>query len=170
MTEAHDQNLTFNVIAHIPEHAPREHDEHYHLFDAAKKRIKKAGLWVCAINDDLCGGQMELHHSHIEYSQINNIDPARVEKYFGLHFEDEDDFYEFIHGPGNLEVLCTNHHRTHFGVHVIPAPLWEALRFRKIGSAPAVEVAPKKAKNKKNGIIKEGKRLSNDTEPPTTNA
>ena len=119
MTEAHDQKSTIHIIAHIPEHEPREQDPHYKLFNQAKARIKKQGLWKCALDDDLCGGQLELHHQHVEFSQINNTDSHRVEEALGLHFESDEDFQAWIESPGNLEVLCTNHHRTHFGVHVL---------------------------------------------------
>lgn len=139
MTDAHDQKETLHIIAHIPEHEPRESDPHYKLFNQAKARIKKQGLWKCALNDDLCGGQLELHHQHIEFSQVNNTDPHRIEEALGLHFKNDDEFQAWIESPGNLEVLCTNHHRTHFGVHVLPSALWETLRFRKSGSAPTAE-------------------------------
>jgi hypothetical protein len=32
-----------------------------------------------------------------------------------------------------------NHHRTHFGTHMLPGPLWNPLRFRKIGVAAGGE-------------------------------
>jgi hypothetical protein len=41
--------------------------------------------------------------------------------------------------PGNLEPLCEVHHRTHFGVHVIPGPLWEPLRYRRANVKPPAE-------------------------------
>jgi len=140
MTEAHSENLAIHLITNVPEHSPRELDSYYHLFNQAKARIKRQGLWQCVINDDLCSGQPELHHTHVEFSQINNVDPERVAKYFGLHFDNDEDFQRWIESPGNLEVLCTAHHRTHFGIHSIPAPLWESLRFRKRGTLPAAEV------------------------------
>lgn len=139
MTDAHSDNLTLHIITNIPEHEPRESDPHYHLFNAAKARIKKAGLWKCIINDDLCSGAPELHHTHIEFSQINSTDPKKLEEAFGLHFENDEDFQAWLESPGNLEVLCSAHHRTHFGIHSIPAPLWESLRFRVAGSKPAAE-------------------------------
>jgi hypothetical protein len=139
MTAAHDQPLTLHLITHVPEHAPREDDPHYHLFERAKARIKRQDLWKCAIADDLCGGQLALHHSHVEFSQINAVDSAKVEKALGLHFTSDDEFQAWIEGPGNLEVLCANHHVSHYGVHVIPAALWEALRFRRAGTAAAAE-------------------------------
>ena len=139
MTDAHSQKLTLNLITNVPEHEPRENDPHYKYFNAAKTRIKKQGLWKCAINDDLCQGQFELHHTHIEFSQINSTDPKKLEEAFGLHFTNNEDFQKWIESPGNLEVLCAAHHRTHFGIHVIPAPLWESLRYRRVGTLPAVE-------------------------------
>jgi hypothetical protein len=140
MTDAHKEKLNIHLITSIPEHAPREDDPNYHLFNNAKNRIKRQGLWKCIINDDLCSGEPELHHSFIEFSQINDMDPDKVAKAFGLHFENDQDFQNFIESPGNLEVLCAAHHRTHFGIHQIPAPLWETFRFRKTGTEPAAEV------------------------------
>lgn len=143
-TAAHDQRSTIHIIAHIPEHEPREDDPHYHLFEAAKTRLKRQGLWKCALDDDLCGGQLELHHSHVEFSQANAADPRKIEKAFGLHFEDDEAFQAWIESPGNLEVLCVNHHRTHYGVHVLPSALWEAVRWHRAGQpAPAEFVAAK---------------------------
>lgn len=144
MTAAHEQPLTLHILTHVPEHAPREDDPHYYLFEQAKARIKRQGLWKCAIGDDLCGGQLDLHHSHVEFSQVNNTDPAKIEAAFGLHFESDEAFQGWIEGPGNLEVLCRNHHTSHYGIHVVPGALWEALRFRKAGSAPAAEFIPAK--------------------------
>ena len=132
--------MNLHLAISIPAHEPRESDPHYHLFHQAKARIKKQGLWQCIINDDLCSGQPELHHSHIEFSQVNNMDPIKVEKAFGVHFETDEDFQKWIESPGNLEVLCMAHHRTRFGIHEIPAPLWETFRYRKTETAPAAEV------------------------------
>jgi len=140
MTEAHSEHLAIHLITNVPSHEPRETDPHYHLFNQAKARIKRQGLWKCIIDDDLCSGTPELHHSYVEFSQINNTDPKRIEKAFGLHFESDEDFQEWIESPGNLEVLCTAHHRTRFGIHEIPGPLWEAIRFRNANSSPAAEV------------------------------
>ena len=143
-TAAHDQRTTLHILAHIPEHEPRADDPHYHLFEQAKARIKRQGLWKCALNDDLCGGQLELHHVHVEFSQANAADPTKIEQAFGLHFEDDEDFQEWIESPGNLEVLCVNHHRTHYGVHVLPSALWEAVRWHRAGQPAPAEFIPAK--------------------------
>ena len=139
VTEAHDQRMTVHILTHVPEHSPRESDPHYHLFNQAKDRMKRQGLWKCAINDDYCGGNIELHHSHIEFSQVGSADLKKVNEAFGLHLDDDDTFQEWIESPGNLEALCEVHHRTHYGVHVIPGPLWEPLRYRKMNAKPAAE-------------------------------
>jgi hypothetical protein len=139
VTAAHDQMMTIHVETHVPDHAPREDDPHYHLFEQAKARLKRQGLWKCIIADELCGGEPELHHTYIEFSQINEVDPKRVEEALGLHFDNDEEFQKWAESPGNLEVLCANHHRTHYGIHVIPGPLWEALRFRMVGTEAAAE-------------------------------
>lgn len=139
MTAAHDQTMTLHIVSHIPDHAPREDDPHYHLFERAKARIKRQGLWTCAIGDDLCSGQLELHHSHVEFSQINSVDPEKIERVLGLHFQDDAAFQAWVESPGNLEVLCVAHHRTHYGIHVVPGALWEALRWHRAGSPAAAE-------------------------------
>lgn len=148
VTAAHDQMMTIHVETHVPDHSPREDDPHYHLFEQAKARLKRQGLWKCIINDDLCGGEPELHHTFIEFSQINDVDPAKLQEALGVHFDNDEDFQKWAESPGNLEVLCANHHRTHYGIHVIPGPLWEALRFRLVGTeAPAEFVTADEAKD-----------------------
>ena len=146
MTDAHKEQLNLHLAVSTPEHEPRESDPHYKMFNAAKARIKKQGLWKCIINDDLCSGGPELHHSHIEFSQINNMDEHKIEQAFGLHFENDEDFQAWIESPGNLEILCTSHHRTLYGIQSIPAPLWETFRYRKAGTEPAAEHITKEPK------------------------
>lgn len=141
-TLEHDQMLTVHILTHVPEHSPREDDPHYHLFEQAKARLKRQGMWKCIIDDDLCDGDPELHHTHVEFSQINQVDEKKIMEALGLHFETDEDFQKWAESPGNLEVLCANHHRAHYGIHVIPGPLWEALRFHKTGTGPAAEFIP----------------------------
>ena len=142
VTAAHDQAMTLHVLSHIPDHQPREDDPHYHLFEQAKARLKRQGMWKCMINDDLCNGEPELHHTFIEFSQINEVDPKKIMEALGLHFANDEEFQTWAESPGNLEVLCVAHHRAHYGIHMIPGPLWEALRFRKKGTAAAAEFVP----------------------------
>jgi hypothetical protein len=166
VTAEHDQMMTIHVETHVPEHAPREDDPHYHLFEQAKARLKRQGMWKCMINDELCGGEPELHHTYIEFSQINEVDPKRVEQALGLHFDNDEAFQQWAESPGNLEVLCANHHRTHYGIHVIPGPLWEALRFRMVGTEAAAEfVTADEAKEKTEEKAKEAKEAKAAKEP-----
>lgn len=144
---AHDQLMTLHIRQHVEDHAPRESDPHYHLFEKAKARLKRQGLWKCIVDDDLCGGQPELHHSHVEFSEIGSSDPEKVARALGLHFESDEDFQVWAESPGNLEVLCTEHHRAGYGIHQLPEPLWQAVRFKKAGApAPAQFIPAREAK------------------------
>jgi hypothetical protein len=142
LVAAHDQLLTLHLRQHVEAHLDREDDPHYRLFEQAKARLKRQGLWKCAIGDELCGGQPELHHSWVEFSEIPSTDREKVARYLGLHFEDDEDFQRWAEQPGNLEVLCTNHHRSHYGIHQLPEPLWLAVRFHKDGMLPPAEFLP----------------------------
>lgn len=133
---AHDQAVTLHIVASIPAHEPRESDPHYHLFNEAKRRLKRQGLWRCVFSDMYCAGHPELHHSHLEFSQINASDFHKINEALGLHLESDEEFQQWAESPGNLEVLCVAHHRTAYGVHVIPGPLWEPMRYRKAGLEP----------------------------------
>ena len=135
---AHQQMMTLHLMQRVEEHDRRASDPHYHLFEAAKRRLKRQGLWKCVIADELCSDDAELHHHEVEFSEIDSTDPQKVAKFLGLHFESDEDFQQFVESPGNLEVLCSNHHRTRYGVHVLPEPLWKAVRYKMAGlPAPA---------------------------------
>jgi len=128
--------MTLHVVASIPEHAPREGDPYYNLFEDAKRRLKRQRLWQCILSDNYCAGVPELHHAHIEFSQVDASDFGKVNQALGLHLADDREFRAWVESPGNLEVLCSAHHRTAFGIHVIPGPLWEPMRYRKAGLQP----------------------------------
>lgn len=140
MTEAHEQTTTIHLLEHVQAHEAREDDPHYGLFLAAKRRIKKLGLDVCAIPDCTFPGPMELHHDKVEFSEQGGVDLTKFNEAYGLHLADNEAFKAYIEGPGNLEVLCPVHHRTHLGVHVLPGPFWNALRVWKSGLPPPAEV------------------------------
>lgn len=144
MTDAHEQRETLHILTRVPAHERREDDPHYHLFEQAKSRLKRQGLWKCVIGDDLCGGEIELHHTFIEFSQINEVDPDKVAKALGLHFENDEEFQVWAESPGNLEALCRNHHTSVFGIHMLPGPLWEAVRFKKDGTPAPAQFVPAK--------------------------
>ena len=140
VTVAHDQAMTLHIVTHVPDPSPQEGDPHHPLFKKAEARLKRQGLWKCAIGDELCGGEPELHHTFIEFADPKRIDVEKVAKGLGLHFDNDEQFEDWVQSPGNLEVLCLQHHRAHYGIHVVPGPLWEALRFRKSGTDAAAHL------------------------------
>ena len=136
---AHDQHETIHLLCHYPAHEPRQSDSHYHLFEAARRRIKAAGLWRCAIDGCTFPGPLEAHHEKIEFAMQGGVDLDRFNRLYGLHLIDSE-FADYIEGEGNLEILCPVHHRTHMGVHSLPAPLWNAVRVWRADFAPPAEV------------------------------
>lgn len=139
MVAAHDQRTTVHVLEHIPAHEPREDDPHYALFHQAKARMKAAGLLKCAIHGCTYPGPIELHHDKIEFSLIGGVDLDAFNEFYGLHLGDEQ-FQEYVEGPGNLEPLCSVHHRTRLGVHELPGPFWGAIRVWRADLPPPAEV------------------------------
>lgn len=137
---AHDSTETIHLRRHYEAHHPREGDPNYHLFEEAKARIKAAGKWHCVIDNEDCGGEVTLHHSHVEFAYANSIDVDKLNELLGLHLTD-DEFAQWIEEPGNLEVLCSQHHLPgqRFAIHSIPAADWDIVRAHKDGTVP-VEV------------------------------
>jgi hypothetical protein len=127
MTAPHEQVVTIRFIERWPEHEPREADPNYHLFRQAKERLKRQGLLVCRVESDYHYGQIELHHSKVEFAHINDIDLDKFNHAYGLHLSDEE-FQRYVEQEGNLEPLCTLHHRGQEGVHSLPEPEWNVLR------------------------------------------
>lgn len=133
-TPAHDQKLTIRIVEHFPAHEPREGDPRYHLFEKAKRRIKDAALWRCAV----CGAtdELEAHHSWVEFAFQNGISVKRLNTLLGLHLDDES-FKDWVESEGNLEILCREHHRGTEGIHSLPEPVWNAVRLWKEDTPPA---------------------------------
>lgn len=138
---AHDQSETIRLLRHYPEHGPRSGDPHYHLFEQTKSRLKQQGLWKCVIDTADCDGPISLHHSHFEFAYINDIAIPQAQALFGLHLTDEE-FAQWIEGPGNLEPLCFKHHMGSLAIHLIPTADWDIVRAHKPGTTP-IERQPK---------------------------
>jgi hypothetical protein len=130
VTDAHRQEVTVRFIEAWPAHEPREHDPYYHLFNAAKRRLKRQGLLRCVVDSDYHWGQIELHHDKVEFAHIEDVDVDKFNALYGLHLDDEG-FREFVEQEGNLEPLCCLHHRGQEGVHSLPEPQWRVLRVAK---------------------------------------
>ena len=127
---AHQSNVTIRYIERFPAHPPRKGDPAYKYFNACKRRLKKLGLMKCAIDSDSHYGQMEVHHSKVEFSHIPDVDIDKFNRLYGLHLDDAG-FTKYIEEEGNAEVLCTEHHRGTTGVHSLPSPEWLAMRVAK---------------------------------------
>ena len=130
---AHDQKLTIRLVEHIPPHGPR--GKH---FEVAKKRMKELGLNKCIIEGCDTGAQIEYHHTIIEHAFQGGVDIDKLNRAYGLHLTDEE-FADWVQSPGNLEVLCSVHHRTQLGIHALPEPLWNAMRVWRSDLKPPVE-------------------------------
>lgn len=135
-TPAHTQSTTLHVAEWYPAHGPRESDPHYHLFHEAHARLLKAGklvCWVCGKDGAASGKPIELHHAKVEFALANGIDLPRFEAAFPelepIIHGDEDAFLSWIEGEGNLLCLCKLHHTGVEGIHNLPYPIWECLRY-----------------------------------------
>src|SRR5258705_3206745 len=73
----------------IPEHQPGKDHPAYELFLQAKGRLKRQGLWRCAVNNEDCRGPAELHHTRVEYADTD-LDLAKVAGDLGLDLDDDD--------------------------------------------------------------------------------
>ena len=133
MTDAHDGAVTHHYTMHYPAHPPRENDPHYKDFNEFRRRTKDtAKCSVGAHRNDFseCGGGLELHHAHVEFSLQNGVDLAWLEKdYPGI--SDPDTVGAWVESADNLMWLCEFHHRGHGGVHVASASDYEAEKYVK---------------------------------------
>ena len=143
---AHEQTETIHLRRHYTPHHSRRGDPDYPLFEKAKRRLKKLGLWHCIIGNEDCKGYPTLHHSLIEFAYGPSVDLDRINTLLGLHL-DATSFKVFIEQPGNLEVLCQQHHLPgqRFAVHDIPHADWTIVRVHKAGLVPVEVWHPTKA-------------------------
>jgi hypothetical protein len=129
--DAHTQPITHTYILHYPEHVPRKEDPHYRDFEAFRRRTHATA--VCAIGGERndfteCDGELELHHSHIEFALQNAVDLKWLDaRYPGI--SDPDQIGAWVESADNLQWLCESHHRGHGGVHVATSSDFEAERF-----------------------------------------
>ena len=131
MTDKHDQRISNHYLIHYPEHEPRESDPHYRDFNHFRNQTKATAK--CAIGAERndfteCSGQLELHHSHIEFSLQNGVELKWLEAiYPGVSNPDE--VGAWVESAINLEWLCESHHRGVGGIHHAAAADFEASKF-----------------------------------------
>ena len=136
----HERTRRIMLVERYPAHEPRQHDPHYHAFNAARRRMRAAGLLRCTV----CGAcsHVELHHAWVEFAIQNAVDVEKLDEAAGLHLSDEE-FKDWVESPGNLEPLCVLHHRGLMGVHNLPEPDWRALRIQDASYAPLAQILPR---------------------------
>lgn len=141
ITPAHTQDQRIHLRRQYEAHIVRADDPYKDLFDQCKARLKAQGLWHCVINNADCKGVPTLHHDEIEFAYANSTDIPKLNKLLGLDLTDED-FSKFIDQPGNLEVLCVNHHLPEgdIPIHLIPSADWTIVRVHKAGTVPVIVV------------------------------
>jgi hypothetical protein len=133
VTPAHDQKITIQLIEHVPPHGLRGA-----AFRRAKKRMKELGLVKCGVPGCSTGLPVEYHHSYVEHAWQEGVSLRKLNDMYGLHLSDEE-FEEWVQGPGNLEPLCVEHHRGSTGVHVLPDPFWNLIRVWRDDLKPPAE-------------------------------
>lgn len=135
LTPAHDQRLTVRLVEHVPPHGPRGW-----AFRRAKRRMKRMGLNRCAIQGCDTGAKVEYHHDKVENAWQRGVSLRKLNREYGLHLS-RDGFAAWVQSPGNLEALCSVHHRTQLGVHGLPEPLWNLVRVWRDDLEPPAERA-----------------------------
>jgi hypothetical protein len=131
VTDAHSQKVTHSYTLLYPAHPAREGDPHYKDFEEYRRRAKDTARCAIGVHrDDFseCGGGLELHHAHVEFSLQNGVDLKWLEKdYPGI--SDPGEVGAWVESADNLRWLCERHHRSPDGVHVATASDFEASRY-----------------------------------------
>lgn len=130
-TAAHDQTEQSRWVEHYPEHEPREHDPHYHLFHAYKKAHPNPTCWVADLygtTEHCAPGPIELHHAVIEESVQNEVDwQIAARRFPDAGIADQESFLVWVQSQGNFRFLCAHHHRSpQAGAHHVSHSAWEA--------------------------------------------
>lgn len=134
ITPAHDQVFVHRYTVAYPAHEPRESDPYYKTFQEYHRRTRDTARCQFALDRggdfSECdkGHPLELHHAHIEFAMLNEVDFALLEhRYPGI--SDPTQVGRWIESPTNLVWLCRAHHRGHGGVHSASSSDFEAEHF-----------------------------------------
>lgn len=130
-TGNHSANESHRYTLHYPPHGPRKGDPHYVDFEHYRRLTKPTAK--CYVGErkgfDECGGSLELHHAHIEFSLTNGVSFLALEKdYPGI--SDPNKVGAWVESEANFRWLCEYHHRsTEAGAHSIAHADWEANQY-----------------------------------------
>jgi hypothetical protein len=117
MVKEHNELRHLEELDHYETHIDRSESvefrklkEEFHNEDA-----------TCFISNGYCEGDIEIHHSTIEWSDSESVDWDKVKRVLGF---DHTDVRE------NAMPLCTKHHRGRYtGIHNISYPKWILQKF-----------------------------------------
>jgi hypothetical protein len=142
---AHAQSRELKETIFYPDHVKRGAESHEFQETKTAEEAAGEGCFICGVTQAELGSnvRMEGHHYNVEFSLINSLDLAKVQKYFpGVT-----DLKTFLDSPANLILLCPRHHRSPLrGVHMVTHPAWVAQRLQKdgwdlvTGTNPAEEI------------------------------
>lgn len=95
----------------------------------------------CYINNGRCEGQIEIHHSVIEYAGSSEVDWDKIH-------QDHPDFKD-VDSRFQMMALCEKHHRKPgFGVHYLTQNIWLLQKYMKPDALDAWEKATEAALKK----------------------
>jgi len=131
VTAQHDQLVTHSYRVAYPAHGPRTSDPHYVDFEAYRRatHATAACLFASASGSAAeCAGELQLHHAHIEWAMLNEVDLAVLERdYPGV--SDATQVGAWVESAANLVWYCRKHHIGVGGVHDASAADFEAERY-----------------------------------------
>lgn len=125
------QRRSITEVIFLPEREERKESAEFHH---NKKTLKAEGHYTCFINNGYCEGQIELHHSVIEFSENNAIDWDKVTSdYPNIDHVDDID---------QMMPLCKKHHTGKYtGVHNTTQLAWIAQKYMKPEALAKFEAA-----------------------------
>jgi hypothetical protein len=129
---AHAQSRDLKETIFYPDHVKRGAESHEFEEDKKELEASGGGCFICGKTQADLGPsvRMEGHHYNVEWSLINSLDLAKVQRYF----PDVTSLEEFLDSKENLILLCPKHHRSPlYGVHMVSMPAWVAQRLQKDG-------------------------------------
>ena len=124
--DAHVVSRTLKESVYTPSH-PQRGDSSAE-FKSSKEALEKEtpGCWVCGRTDVVLEG----HHLRAEWSLINSVDLAKIQKDFPAAKSLE----EWLDSVDNLILLCPDHHRSPLhGVHMVTMPAWIVQKYQLDG-------------------------------------
>lgn len=126
---AHVQKRTMTEVTYFPTHDDRKESAE---FSHDKAELKAEGHYDCYIGNGRCHGEIQLHHSVIEFSEDNAIDWEKVKAdYPNIDHVDDID---------QMMPLCQKHHTGKYtGVHATTEQAWRAQKYMKPEALDAFE-------------------------------